>query len=37
MGVLVVRGDVPVTMAPNKSFQWTPKKLRFFSAPEVKR
>ena len=37
MGVLVTRSDASVVMTPNKSFQGTSKKLRFFSAPELKR
>lgn len=37
MGVLVARSDEAVVMSPNKSFQGTPKKLRFFFAPELKR
>ncbi len=37
MGVLVARSEESVVMSPNKSFQGTPKKLRFFSAPELKR
>jgi hypothetical protein len=37
MGVLVARSDKSVVMPPKKSFQGTPKELRFFSAPELKR
>ncbi len=37
MGVLVAHSDESAAMSPNKSFQWTPKKLRFFSAPELRR
>jgi len=37
MGVLVDRDGMSVATAPNKSFQGTPKKLHFFSAPELKR
>lgn len=37
MGVLVAGSDESVVISPNKSFQGTPKKLRFFSAPELKR
>ena len=37
MGVLIAYNDESVVMSPNKSFQGTPKKLRFFFAPELKR
>jgi hypothetical protein len=37
MGLLVVHSDESAAMSPNKSFQGTPKKLRFLSAPELRR